>query len=285
MNPARRGILCSGALVLAVAALAGCSSPSSPSGPSPSAAPGDLDLSCIGEGTGEGSPTVVLGSGLGTDSEVFRSLQSQLSTDMRVCRYSRAGLGASEPWPDDLPDPSAGMAADQLLTTLEQSGEQGPYVMLGWSYGGLVAQAFAAQHPDQVAGLVLEDAAAPEVFESEEWDEFEWAEGGRAIDTEATTDEVSDLDFGKIPLIVLSQGTMQDWPDPELWTEIQDRLTTLSDDAVHVIATQAGHVIHQDAPALVAKAVEDVREAVESGEPLECRVEEWAAVGGECQES
>jgi pimeloyl-ACP methyl ester carboxylesterase len=78
---------------------------------------------------------------------------------------------------------------------------------------------------------------------------------------------------------------MQDWPDPELWTDIQDRLATLSDDAVHVIATEAGHVIHQDAPALVAKAVEDVREAVESGEPLECHADEWAAVGGECQES
>ena len=269
----RQGILWPGAVILLVAALAGCSSPSE------SAAPGNLDLSC----SGEGSPTVVLGSGLGTDSGIFRTLQAQLATDMRVCRYSRAGLGASPPWPEHLPDPSAGMAADQLLATLEENDEPGPYVMLGWSYGGLVAQAFAAQHPDHVAGLVLEDAAGPEVFDSGEWDVLEWAEGGRDIDTESTAEEVSDLDLGKIPLLVVTQGRMEGWPDPLLWTEIQDRLATLSDDAVHVIATQARHVIHDDAPALMAKAVEEMMEAVESGEPLECDDEEWAVVTGQCQ--
>ena len=116
--------------------------------------------------------------------------------------------------------------------------------MLGWSYGGLVTQAFAARHEDLLAGVVLEDAATPEVFDSDEWESFTWAEGGRDVDTEATTDEVAGLDFGSIPLVVLTQGTMQGWPDPSLWRDIQDELATLSDNAVHVVATEAGHVVH-----------------------------------------
>ena len=217
MTALRSRLLACGALILA-AALAGCSTPPH------SVAPGDLEVICAGEG----SPTVVLGSGLGGSAADFESLQEQLAEVTQVCRYSRAGLGQSPAWPADLDDPSAGAAADQLRATLDENDVPGPFVVLGWSYGGLVAQAFGARHRDALAGLVLEDAATPEVFDSPEWDRFSWAEGGRDIDTDSTTDEVSGLDLGSVPLIVLTQGTMANWPDPASWLEEQDRLAGLS---------------------------------------------------------
>jgi thioesterase domain-containing protein len=210
-------------------------------------------------------------------------MQALLAETTQVCSYSRAGLGKSPPWPADRDDPSAGTAADQLRASLEESDIPGPYVLLGWSYGGLVAQAFAARHPDALAGLVLEDAAAAELFDAPEWDGFSWVEGGREVDTEATTEDVRNLDLDDLPLVVLTQGT-QNWPDSPLWTQIQDRLATLSDDSIHLIATEAGHAVHWDAEPLVAKAVTEVVEAVRDGEPLPpCEDEEWSEVGGTCR--
>ena len=132
MTASRSGLLAVPVLVLA-GALAGCAAVP------PSPAPANLAVEC----TGDGTPTVILIPGLGADSGVFSSLQAQLADDVRVCTYSRAGLGLSPPWPEDRADPSAGMAADQLLATLEEEGEAGPFVVLGWSYGGVVAQAMA----------------------------------------------------------------------------------------------------------------------------------------------
>lgn len=282
MSAVRR-CLVAGVLILAiplVTALAGCSGEPESVAPPESVASPDLELIC----EGEGSPTVVMGSGLGGSAADYAALQAQLAGVTQVCRYSRAGLGQSPPWGADLDDPSAGTAADQLRATLDEHDVPEPYVLLGWSYGGLVAQAFAARHGDAVAGVVLEDAATPEIFDAPEWEGFSWEEGGRMIDTQATADEVRDVDLGDLPLIVLTQGTMEDWPDPALWTSIQDRLATLSDDVVHVVATDAGHAIHFDVPALVAQAVEDVVEAVRSDEPLpECDDQDWLPVGGACR--
>jgi pimeloyl-ACP methyl ester carboxylesterase len=72
--------------------------------------------------------------------------------------YDRAGRG----WSDatDGPQDGAHIAAD-LHTLLERAQVPGPYVLAGHSFGGLYVQSFAAQFPDQVAGMVLLDSTAP----------------------------------------------------------------------------------------------------------------------------
>ncbi len=178
-----------------------------------------------------------------------------------------------------MPDPSAGMAADQLRATLEANDIPGPYVVLGLSYGGLVAQAFAARHREALAGLVLEDSATREWFDAPEWSELAWAEGGRDIDTELTYDEVGGLTLGDVPLVVLTQGTMADVQYPEFLLETHDDLAARSRNVMHIIATDAGHAIHLDAEPLVEKVVETVVAAVRDGEPLPaCDDEDWGTV-------
>jgi pimeloyl-ACP methyl ester carboxylesterase len=44
---------------------------------------------------------------------------------------------------------------------LDRAGVPGPYVLAGHSFGGLYVMSFAAQYPEQVAGLVLVDSTAP----------------------------------------------------------------------------------------------------------------------------
>ena len=48
---------------------------------------------------------------------------------------------------------------DGVLNAL---GEKGPYVLLGASFGGLVAGAYAVAHPDRTAGILLLDSAIPD---------------------------------------------------------------------------------------------------------------------------
>jgi len=266
-----------GVLLVATVSLASCSSPPK------SIVPANLEIVC----EGNGSPTVILVPGLDTPAETFASLQAQIATDTRVCRYSRAGIGRSPDWPEDLPDPTAGTAADQLRATLEANDIPGPYVMLGWSYGGLVAQASAARHRDALAGLVFEDSSMMGQFESEFSDPSTFEEGGRAINLESTADEVAQLKMTGLPLIVLTEGIPPEGVDEatlEWYTQLHDELSDLSDDSLHLIATDASHAIHWDSEALVEKAVDSVVEAVRSGDPLpECDDAVWVPYGGECR--
>lgn len=72
--------------------------------------------------------------------------------------YDRAGKG----WSDPVDGPQdAGQIATDLHTLLDRAGVPGPYVLAGHSFGGLYVLTFAAQYPDQVAGLVLLDSTAP----------------------------------------------------------------------------------------------------------------------------
>jgi len=113
-----------------------------------------LHLHC----TGTGSPTVVLEPGQGGVSSDLAWIAQAVAHDTTVCVYDRAGRG----WSDatDNPQDGAQIAAD-LHTLLHRAHVPGPYVLAGHSFGGLYVQAFAAQFPDEVAGLVLLDSTAP----------------------------------------------------------------------------------------------------------------------------
>jgi pimeloyl-ACP methyl ester carboxylesterase len=113
-----------------------------------------LHLSC----TGSGSPTVVLEPGAGLTSSALGWIAPAAARDTRVCVYDRAGRGWSEP--ADAPQDGARIATD-LHTLLQRGNVPGPYVLAGHSFGGLYALTFAAQYPDEVAGLVLVDSTAP----------------------------------------------------------------------------------------------------------------------------
>jgi pimeloyl-ACP methyl ester carboxylesterase len=108
--------------------------------------------------TGSGSPTVVLEPGGGASSSDLAWITPTVARDTRVCVYDRAGRG----WSDATGGPQDGahIAAD-LHTLLDRAKVPGPYVLAGHSFGGLYVQSFAAQFPDQVAGMVLLDSTAP----------------------------------------------------------------------------------------------------------------------------
>ena len=116
-----------------------------------------LHLHCVGSG----SPTVVLQNGLGDMSLIWSRIIAEVSATTRVCAYDRPGQG----WSDDVADPQDGIeiAAD-LHMLLQVAGEHGPFVMAGHSSGGAYTLIYAAQYPDEVAGVVLLDSMSPHQF-------------------------------------------------------------------------------------------------------------------------
>ncbi len=97
---------------------------------------------------------MVLEPGAGLMSSTLGWIAPAVARETRVCVYDRAGHGWSEP--ADSPQDGAQTATD-LHTLLERGDVPGPYVLAGHSFGGLYVQSFAAQYPDDVAGLVLVD--------------------------------------------------------------------------------------------------------------------------------
>ncbi len=110
---------------------------------------------------GQGSPTVVLeAANLGMSANWVR-VHQRLAQTTRVCAYDRAGMG----WSEGGPEPrDAKRISGELYTLLANAGIEGPYVLVGHSYGGLYARMYAARYPSQVAGVALVDSSHPEQF-------------------------------------------------------------------------------------------------------------------------
>ena len=110
---------------------------------------------------GQGGPTVVMESGNGDFSLSWARVQCEVAGFTRVCTYDRAGLG----WSERSPQPrTAHNLVEDLHTLLARSGVELPYVLVGHSLGGPLVRLYAHEHPDQVAGMVLVDAAHEEEF-------------------------------------------------------------------------------------------------------------------------
>jgi pimeloyl-ACP methyl ester carboxylesterase len=110
--------------------------------------------------TGSGSPTVILEAAATSSSLDWGYVQPEIAKLTRVCSYDRAGFGWSE-----LGDPprTARRAAGELHTLLAAAGENGPFILVGASYGGHVVRVYAHDYPEEVSGLVLVDPR-PEKF-------------------------------------------------------------------------------------------------------------------------
>ena len=100
--------------------------------------------------TGAGAPLVLI-HGVGLDLEIWEPLVPRLQPRRRLIRYDMRGhgLSAKPPGPyrlDDFVD-----QLDRLATALEL--EQ--FDLVGFSMGGMVAEAFAARFPARVRRLAL----------------------------------------------------------------------------------------------------------------------------------
>jgi pimeloyl-ACP methyl ester carboxylesterase len=88
-------------------------------------------------------------------------VQQEVSGTTRVCAYDRAGMGWSEMGPEPR---DAKQISSELHTLVTKAGIDGPYVLVGHSFGGLYMQTYAARYPNEVAGVALVESSSPKQF-------------------------------------------------------------------------------------------------------------------------
>ncbi len=108
---------------------------------------------------GQGSPTVLLESGLGDSYVSWRKVQPKIAKFARVCSYDRAGVGYSDA--SSRPR-TTNVMAEELHTLLRSANIAPPYILVGHSMGGHTVRLYASLHRNEVAGMVLVDASHPD---------------------------------------------------------------------------------------------------------------------------
>jgi pimeloyl-ACP methyl ester carboxylesterase len=250
---------------------------------------------------GDGSPPVILLYGGGGRAADFNLVQPAVAQFTRACGYDRAG----DAWSESGPQPrTMRQNAYELHTLVQKAGVNGPYVLAGQSYGGLLARDYARQFPKEVAGLVLIDSMHEDALLGVNGKiqrlrllssgkpvppiQRELAPTGKASPqaNDFLAEECAEIyaarqsttyPLGDIPLIVLSAGVHR-YPkggnvSAEDMTKDKERLqadlTTLSRNSKQIIAKKSGHAIHREEPQLVIDAIRDVVQAVRAGTSLQ----------------
>lgn len=255
---------------------------------------------------GTGAPTVVLVTGLGERADNWSTTTTPdepgvfpaVATFSRVCAYDRPGTATQGPSGWDMtastavPQPiTPADAAADLHALLQASGEAGPYVFVGHSFGGPIVRYYAGEYPSTVAGVVLDDALSEHLADPltpEQLADFEQINSpevqGRppGAETCVYTALVAQMQAAgpmpDVPMIILTadttpftpeaiaSGALPDFVDQEffdaLWSAqlaAQDELAATYPDAEHITDTDATHYIHVEQPQLVVDAIRDVR--------------------------
>lgn len=139
-----------------------------------------LHLYCTGAGSG---PVVLYLNGLPRFSFHYSMLQSGTAKLTKSCVYDRAG----DTWSDAAP---AGYTVDTMLADLDKiasiTSPSRPLVLVGHSFGGVLARAYTKAHPSRVAAMVLIDSS------HHNWTSF-MVEGQRTRLSEMTPDQLNGL--------------------------------------------------------------------------------------------
>lgn len=238
---------------------------------------------CVNGGTfeyitsGNGEPAVVLLNGSGGPVEGWYKVYAGVERLSAVFAYNRLGVGGSD-------RPNAPQTGDVIVATLRTlltvAGLRPPYVLAGHSLGGLYANLFARQFPEEIAGVVMLDASAPKDAEMlRKYESRAQRAVQRVIDAifpkdingevEFVMETVRQIEkagpFPDVPLIVVSGS----WRPPSLFmapevfrirSENQKALCAMSRCGKQIIATRSGHFPQFSEPELVVEAIREVLE-------------------------
>ncbi len=207
---------------------------------------------------GTGKPVVVMISGMGDDMSSFQDVATEIGQVATVVIYDRAGYGAS----GAVAGPRDAQAADsELSALLVEIGVSGPYVLVGHSLGGLFAEYYAAMHPNEVAGLVLEESrpadftrrceAAGVQMCTAPASMVRFMPNGAQGEFAALSQTIAQVEAagpvqGRNVLILSRSVEPNASAFDRTWSVAQNVLALRYPGARHLVASRSGHYVHRD---------------------------------------
>lgn len=222
-----------------------------------------------------GAPCVIFLAGMGDSGETWKIVQDRISQEASTLSYDRAGIGRSAVAavvPRTCRD-----LAEELYDLLQEVEVEPPCVLVGHSFGGLVARLFASLYPQLVSGLVLVDAA-PEYKElayekvlpdnliaaNREYYENPMRNSEKIDKIRSYQEIVDSYRQSDIPISIITRGLPdvwdEEWPNEEILA-IEQRLQadfmrlSTSTSSKQRIAGRSGHYIHHDEPEMVIEEI------------------------------
>jgi pimeloyl-ACP methyl ester carboxylesterase len=223
---------------------------------------------------GQGSPAVILESGLGAAIGEWALVQPRIQEFTCVIAYDRAGYGLSDP------ATSASRSAEDVVGDLHAAlralGIQPPYVLVGHSAGGFYIRSFAHRFSGEVAGLILVDPSAegwvetlrtqfPQVYlnmmarEASEPEPLKTEIKGRAASEQQMR---AAWPLPEVPVILLTAIKFR--PDGseekiyQQWYQAHQEFLDKIKYGTHLVATNSDHNIQFDQPGLIVAAVSNL---------------------------
>jgi len=217
-------------------------------------------------------PSVIFIAGLGDSYETWKKVQDQISQKTSTFSYNRSGIGRSQV--TSVPTTCYDLVEElnELLLALEV---EKPYILVGHSFGGLVARLYASLYPLNICGMVLVDAA-PEYKElayekvlpenllarNREYYENPILNSEKIDKIQSYKQIVDHSKQSNLPLAIITRGlpdnVEEGWPSQEI-LEIEQRLQAefqwLSASSKYRIASRSGHYIHRDEPEVVIEEI------------------------------
>jgi pimeloyl-ACP methyl ester carboxylesterase len=230
---------------------------------------------------------VLLEAGFGGSSQNWNSVFPVLGQTTRSCAYDRAGLGGSDAIPGVH---DAGDEIRDLERLIERADIEPPFVLVGHSYGGLLARLFAYTHLEQTGAVILVDAEGRDAWRRglAAWPSSLEPKMRRAIAERAVLHGVDMKASAALaagirslndkPLVVITPAREHElfkglpaavyrrWD--RLWRVMQRELATLSPDHAHVLALGSDHFIQDDQPIVVLQAIRAAVRAVRNHAPF-----------------